>query len=152
MTTWPTPCSPSPSPAPKATPRAIAHALQHPHWAPYLGRRSCVPDEPFLLRAHVADPVNELRHRVPLSREPARPAPETVPVTFLYEQAPTPVPDTEVDTLTANDYPVSFAQHRRGHRTRRIYRVEHRLAHTLTCPSRQLTDQLIAYCLEENAA
>ncbi|MFF7241703.1 hypothetical protein [Streptomyces collinus] len=77
---------------------------------------------------------------------------ETVPVTFLYEQAPAAVPDTEVDTLTANDYPVSFAQHRRSYRTRRIYRVEHRLAHALTCPSRQLTDQLIAYCLEENAA
>ncbi|MFI6359826.1 type I-E CRISPR-associated protein Cas5/CasD [Streptomyces sp. NPDC050743] len=130
----------------------IAHAVQHPQWAPYLGRRSCVPDEPFLLRAHVADPEDELRHRVPLSREPAHPAPETVPVTFLYEQAPADVPDNEVDILTANDYPVSFAQHQRSHRTRRIYRVEHRLAHSLTCPSRQLTDQLIAYCLEENAA
>lgn len=55
--------------------RRIAHALQHPQRAPYLGRRSCVPDEPFLLRAHAADPVAELRHRVPLSREPARPRP-----------------------------------------------------------------------------
>ncbi|MFF5538631.1 type I-E CRISPR-associated protein Cas5/CasD [Streptomyces cinerochromogenes] len=130
----------------------IAHALQHPHWAPYLGRRSCPPDEPFLLRAHVTDPVGELRHRVPLSREPARPEPETVPVTFLYEQAPADAPDNQVDILTANDYPVSFAQHQRSHRTRRIYRVEHRLAHSMTCPRRQLTDRLITYCLEDNAA
>ncbi|MGQ5640762.1 MULTISPECIES: type I-E CRISPR-associated protein Cas5/CasD [unclassified Streptomyces] len=130
----------------------IAHALQHPHWAPYLGRRSCPPDEPFLLRAHVADPVDELRHRVPLSQEPAHPAPETVPVTFLYEQAPADVPDSEVDILTANDYPVSFAQHQRSHRTRRIYRVQHHLAHSLACTGRQLTQELIAYCLQENAA
>ncbi|MFR9795114.1 type I-E CRISPR-associated protein Cas5/CasD [Streptomyces sp. MS06] len=130
----------------------IAHALHHPQWAPYLGRRSCPPDEPFLLRTHVTDPVGELRHRVPLSREPAPAAPDTVPVTFLYEQAPADVPDNEVDVLAANDHPVSFAQHQRSHRTRRIYRVEHRLAHSLACPRRQLMDRLIAYCLEENAA
>lgn len=137
---------------PDADTRRIAKALRHPHWAPYLGRRSCPPDEPFLLRAHVADPAHELRHRVPLSRPPARPEPETVPVTFLYEQPPTDVPDNEIDVLDVNDHPVSFAPHQRSHRTRRIYRVERRLAHSLACPRQELMDRLIAYCLEDNAA
>ncbi|WP_406379801.1 type I-E CRISPR-associated protein Cas5/CasD [Streptomyces sp. NBC_01618] len=130
----------------------IAQALHRPHWAPYLGRRSCVPDEPFLLRAHVPDPLSELRHHVPLSREPERPEPDTVPVTFLYEQPPADVPEDKVDVLAVNDHPVSFAQHQRSHRTRRVYRAEHHLAHSLTSPRPQLMDRLIAYCLEENAA
>jgi CRISPR system Cascade subunit CasD len=137
---------------PEADTKRIAQALRLPHWAPYLGRRSCVPDEPFLLRAHVPDPLGELRHHVPLSREPERPEPDTVPVTFLYEQPPADVPEGNVDVLAVNDHPVSFAQHQRSHRTRRVYRAEHRLAHSLTCPRPELMDRLITYCLEENAA
>ncbi|MBX6356501.1 MAG: type I-E CRISPR-associated protein Cas5/CasD, partial [Micromonosporaceae bacterium] len=40
--------------------------LARPRWQPYLGRRSCPPDEPFLLRRHTDDPDGDLRHRVPL--------------------------------------------------------------------------------------
>src|SRR5262245_64911549 len=41
----------------------IAMALRAPVWAPYLGRRSCPPDTPFLLADGVADPVRELERR-----------------------------------------------------------------------------------------
>ncbi|MCE9574553.1 MAG: type I-E CRISPR-associated protein Cas5/CasD [Deltaproteobacteria bacterium] len=34
---------------------AIAHALRHPAFAPFLGRRSCAPSTPLLLREVVAD-------------------------------------------------------------------------------------------------
>lgn len=137
---------------PQADTARIAQALRQPHWAPYLGRRSCVPDEPFLLRARVGDPVGELRRRVPLSREPVRGEPATVPVTFLYEQPPADAADGSIDVLPVNDHPVSFDQHQRSHRTRHVYRVEHRLAHSLTSPRAELMERLITYCLEENAA
>ncbi|MFF5110896.1 type I-E CRISPR-associated protein Cas5/CasD [Streptosporangium sp. NPDC000509] len=45
----------------------LAEALRRPHWQPYLGRRSCPPDQPLLLR-HVDDPVTHLETKVPLAR------------------------------------------------------------------------------------
>ncbi|WP_279617166.1 type I-E CRISPR-associated protein Cas5/CasD, partial [Streptomyces regalis] len=45
----------------------IAHHLEHPRWAPYLGRRNCIPTEPLVLATSVADPMAELTGRVPLS-------------------------------------------------------------------------------------
>jgi CRISPR system Cascade subunit CasD len=137
---------------PTADTERIAQALRHPHWAPYLGRRSCPPDEPFLLRAHTNDPVGQLRHHVPLSRPPAHHTPDTVLVTFLYEHPPADVPDTDIDVLHVNDHPVSFVPHHRSHHFRRIYRTEHRLVHQLTCPQTELTARLIAYCEEEDPA
>ncbi|MFE7379459.1 type I-E CRISPR-associated protein Cas5/CasD [Streptomyces zhihengii] len=74
----------------------LTTALRRPHWAPYLGRRSCVPDEPFLLRRHVDDPEEELRTRVPLSRPTPRDRhghdrePTTIQVEFLCEQPARP--------------------------------------------------------------
>ncbi|MBM9624691.1 type I-E CRISPR-associated protein Cas5/CasD [Streptomyces zhihengii] len=90
----------------------LTTALCRPHWAPYLGRRSCVPDEPFLLRRHVDNPEEELRTRVPLSR----PAPRdqhgrtkehaTIQVEFLREQQtsthPAPHRDHAREPLTTN--------------------------------------------------
>ncbi|MBN6054469.1 type I-E CRISPR-associated protein Cas5/CasD, partial [Nonomuraea sp. RK-328] len=37
----------------------LADRLAHPRWQPYLGRRSCPPDQPFVLR-QVDDPMIEL--------------------------------------------------------------------------------------------
>ncbi|MFF9307096.1 type I-E CRISPR-associated protein Cas5/CasD [Streptomyces sp. NPDC014777] len=111
----------------------IAHTLTHPHWAPYLGRRACIPDEPLLLRADVDDPVTELRQHVPLTPHPDRPAAgqDSVEVTFLWEQPPTEQPDA-APFATLYDTPHSFAPHARSHGKRRIYRTRERLPAALT--------------------
>ncbi|MEU2032837.1 type I-E CRISPR-associated protein Cas5/CasD [Nocardia amamiensis] len=44
----------------------LAAALATPHWQPYLGRRSCPPDQPMLLRTAVDDPVTDLKTAVPI--------------------------------------------------------------------------------------
>lgn len=80
-------------------PPSVTHicgaALQRPKFGLSLGRRSCTPDTPILLRADVPDAVGEL-DRLPLHRLPSRGVPE--PVTFIYDTAPEPgaTPDTEV--------------------------------------------------------
>ncbi|MEU8955026.1 type I-E CRISPR-associated protein Cas5/CasD [Streptomyces sp. NPDC048518] len=132
----------------------IAAALHQPYWAPYLGRRSCVPDEPFLLRASVDDPVRELMERVPLSRPAAGEHPLSseaphIPVAFLWERYPHPqLPDDAV-TLTANDVPISFAQHGRSHGKRRLHRTTEPLAVTLRGDQATLYQRLIDYAKKD---
>lgn len=133
--------------APDDTLQRIAQALSAPHWAPYLGRRSCVPDEPFLLRSHVHDPCHELLHHVPLSpdsapadRTPAPPEPGeekdegTVAVHFYWE-SPHAATRQDAVTLGSYDQPVSFAQQARAHTRRTLYRTtEHLPAGLLANP------------------
>jgi CRISPR system Cascade subunit CasD len=123
----------------------IAHALERPHWAPYLGRRSCVPDEPLLLRAHVPDAEKELRHHVPLT-EPDPPPEDDVRVDFLWERPPPGLPD-DATSLDIADVPESFAPHHRRYGTRRLYRTEETLPRKLLAPQSQLHDRLISYAL-----
>ncbi|CAM5648783.1 hypothetical protein SVIRM249S_07110 [Streptomyces viridochromogenes] len=138
----------------------LADALSRPHWAPYLGRRSCVPDEPFLLRRHVDDPEEELRTRVPLSRT-APPAKDgdgqqagTIPVEFLLEQPPPASPGEPgpVDLIDVNDVPVSFAQHGRSHTGRRLHRMRLPVSHSLAGPPQTLMQRLIDYAHLEDSA
>ncbi|MCX5535177.1 type I-E CRISPR-associated protein Cas5/CasD [Streptomyces sp. NBC_00006] len=77
-----------------------AHALAAPVYAPYLGRRSCPPDTPILLRAHLDDAVAEL-FQAPLHTAPPRGA-DTIDVTFLHDTPPTPDPPS---TTTVRDVP-----------------------------------------------
>ncbi|MEV0370559.1 type I-E CRISPR-associated protein Cas5/CasD [Streptomyces sp. NPDC050636] len=128
----------------------LATALHQPHWAPYLGRRSCAPDEPLLLRTDTTDPVDELLQRVPLSPDPERSAHQdgTVPVTFLWERAPAP-PARDTDTLTVHDLPHSFAPHSRSHGKRRLYRSVERLPTSLAAGTHTLHRQLIDYATKE---
>ncbi|MGW1887787.1 type I-E CRISPR-associated protein Cas5/CasD [Streptomyces sp. NPDC001970] len=127
----------------------LADALRRPYWAPYLGRRSCVPDEPFLLRDHVQDPEEELRTRVPVSQTPPDDD-RDLTVDFLYERMPTDVAEADVDVLTANDTPVDFAQHARSHTTRRLYRTARTVPNGLATPHHTLMQQLIDYALDKN--
>ncbi|MCX2928382.1 type I-E CRISPR-associated protein Cas5/CasD [Streptomyces sp. NEAU-W12] len=139
----------------------LADALSHPHWAPYLGRRSCVPDEPFLLRRHVDDPEEELRTRVPLSRTAPQAKDsdgqkaDTIPVEFLLEQPPptsSPGEAAPVDIIDVNDVPVSFAQHGRSHTGRRLHRTQVPVPRFLAGPPQTLIQRLIDYAhLEESA-
>jgi CRISPR system Cascade subunit CasD len=96
----------------------ITAALETPVWTPYLGRRSCPPDVPFVLSEEVEDPVAELE-RVPLNRTPPRD--DDVTVDFLYERQPERSPARERTELA--DVPLSFASHSREYRTRPVFVV-----------------------------
>ncbi|MEU9521789.1 type I-E CRISPR-associated protein Cas5/CasD [Streptomyces sp. NPDC048224] len=147
--------------APEETVEHLAAALSRPHWAPYLGRRACVPDEPFLLRRHVTDPEEELRTRVPLSRTAPRTQAgdgqdtDTITVEFLTEQPPTtdeaeePVP---VNVIDVNDVPVSFARQGRSHTGRRLHRTQVPVPRSLAGPSHALMQRLIDYAHLEDSA
>lgn len=130
----------------------IARALHQPHWNPYLGRRSCPPDEPFVLRSHVEDPVAELRERVPLSppddQSPWQDADNSKPVVgvdFYWETYPHgPLPE-DATTLSVPDVPVSFAHHHRSHTRRRLHRTTEQLPAALRADQRTLHQQLVDY-------
>jgi CRISPR system Cascade subunit CasD len=102
---------------------AVASALRSPTWAPFLGRRSCPPDAPFLLDVDVDDPVRELE-RIPLNRTPPSTS-EPVAVGFVYERQPADVPGAERGELA--DVPYSFAPNHREYRTRPVFAVSRRL-------------------------
>ncbi|MGW3163345.1 type I-E CRISPR-associated protein Cas5/CasD [Streptomyces sp. NPDC001142] len=142
--------------APDETVARLAHALRHPYWAPYLGRRSCPPDEPFLLRRYVDDPEEELRTQVPLSRTapPQQSADTPLAVEFLWEQAPPHSGEAAapVDVIEVNDEPVSFAQHGRRHAGRRLYRTIESVPHDLAGPQKTLMPRLAEYAHAEEHA
>jgi CRISPR system Cascade subunit CasD len=98
----------------------VGEALLAPRWQPYLGRRSCPPDQPFLLRRRAADPEGDLRGRVPLPRRPrfaARAADGTVDVDVYTETERANAAVTELA-----DVPVDFAPLGRRYGHRNVYR------------------------------
>lgn len=133
----------------------IADALEQPHWNPYLGRRSCPPDEPLVLRVHVEDPVRELRTRVPLSATYDQRSHEqhgTVAVDFVWERYDRDQLPQDAVTVSLNDIPLSYAPHSRSHGKRRVHRTtEHlpaQLCADLRADAGTLHEQLIDYALE----
>lgn len=132
----------------------LAAALRRPYWAPYLGRRSCAPDEPFLLRRHVDDPETELLTGVPLTSPESRGgAGETIPVQFLRERPhPEGGPGAASDVIDVNDMPVSFAPHGRAHAGRRLYRTVEPVSRALAGPQKTLLTRLIDYAHAEEHA
>ncbi|MFE8911079.1 type I-E CRISPR-associated protein Cas5/CasD [Streptomyces globisporus] len=140
--------------APDALTAQLAAALRRPYWAPYLGRRSCPPDEPFLLRRHVDDPENELLTGVPLSSpEPREKSGETMAVQFLRERPlPEGGPGAAADVVEVNDMPVSFAPHGRAHAGRRLYRTMEPVSRSLAGPHKSLLTRLIDYAHAEEPA
>ncbi|MEV5295420.1 type I-E CRISPR-associated protein Cas5/CasD [Streptomyces sp. NPDC053741] len=140
--------------APDDLAKQLAAALRRPYWAPYLGRRSCAPDEPFLLRRHVENPDAELLTGVPLtSSEPRDSAGETIAVQFLRERPlPEGGPAAAADVIEVNDMPVSFAPHGRAHTGRRLYRTVEPVSRTLAGPQKTLLTRLIDYAHAEEHA
>lgn len=132
---------------PEETVRDLAQALRRPHWAPYLGRRACVPDEPLLLRADVSDPELELRERVPLSA-PDRGVPQGVAepgcvlVEFYDERQ-----EEGASELSVTDVPVSFGPSDRGYRKRVLYQTVRQLPLELRDSETELIERLIDYAL-----
>ncbi|MFC9341538.1 type I-E CRISPR-associated protein Cas5/CasD [Streptomyces sp. NPDC057020] len=122
----------------------LAARLEQPAYGLYLGRRSCIPDEPLLLHALHPDPISDLLTRVPLTlNTPPRHGQPTIPVSFLWEQPPThtPAPQSHLETA---DVPLDFTPTQRTHHTRRLWRTtEHLPAHLYAPhPLKALTDYL----------
>lgn len=115
----------------------VGPALHHPRWQPYLGRRSCPPSQPFLLDRVVADPVTELRERIPLWRR----APEegTVAVGFVYDVGHPDAIRSEV-----RDQPTTFTALDRTYRTRPVWTVTHQLPGELCVSSLRTYHQQLA--------
>ncbi|MFE6129166.1 type I-E CRISPR-associated protein Cas5/CasD [Streptomyces sp. NPDC056437] len=117
---------------------AIADHLEHPHYAPYLGRRACVPDEPLVLGEPLPDPAHHLLHHVPLTLpHPPRNSADTVPVAFLWGTPPTHKPaDSQLDLA---DQPLDLTTENRRYTTRRIWRTTEHLPARLYAGHRPLT-------------
>ncbi|MDN3355839.1 type I-E CRISPR-associated protein Cas5/CasD [Actinomadura sp. DC4] len=109
----------------------LTSAVRAPVWAPYLGRRSCPPDAPFLLADEVADPAGELE-RIPLNRMPPR-SEDSVTVDFLYERQPADAEQAKRGEVA--DVPYSFAPDNREYRTRPVFTVS-RMLPALLCAGR----------------
>ncbi|MFF0746391.1 type I-E CRISPR-associated protein Cas5/CasD [Streptomyces sp. NPDC004111] len=123
----------------------IAHHLEHPHWAPYLGRRSCPPTEPLVLATHHPNPVHALLHETPLTPAyPPRQGQTTVPVTFHWDQPP---PGGAADAEhELPDAPQDFTTTRRRYTTRPTWRTTEHLPASLHAGSDPLAT-LIDYRL-----
>ncbi|MEV4390573.1 type I-E CRISPR-associated protein Cas5/CasD [Nonomuraea sp. NPDC049607] len=121
----------------------IAAALRQPRWQPYLGRRSCPPDHPLLLRSSVTDPVADLRTRVPIARalrEHDQPEAE-----FITETA-----ENTADAVTElADVPESFNRYDRRYRTRTVSITTHAMPADLFVSGEEYWDRLTAYVKEE---
>jgi CRISPR system Cascade subunit CasD len=126
----------------------IADTLEHPHFAPFLGRRACVPDEPLVLRARTPDPIGQLLRHVPLSlARPPRPGQDTTDVDFLWEYPPPHVPAAHSHYELADD-PADFTPTQRRYRTRQLWRTTEPLRADLYAGPRPL-ERLTDYVLQE---
>jgi len=94
----------------------ITTALRAPHWQPYLGRRSCPPDQPLLLRSSLDDPVGELTGSVPL------PGRRTADSDRITVELITEKPYNGAALAEVNDIPVAFGRYERSYRARAVYR------------------------------
>lgn len=125
----------------------IADTLEHPRYAPYLGRRCCIPDEPLLLHATAPDPAAELLHHTPLTlATPPPPGRDTVPVPFIWEQPPSTSSTATTEELA--DDPADFTPARRHHRQRTVWHTTEHLPARLYAGPRPL-DALTTYLLQE---
>lgn len=94
---------------------AIAEALDSPHWPIFLGRRSCPPDQPLLLRSGVDDPVEHLSGRVPIAYRPRR-RDDPRELDFVTEGAR----DDAEAVAELTDVPQTFSRLDRRFRTRTV--------------------------------
>lgn len=111
----------------------LATALAQPHWQPYLGRRSCPPDQPLLLRSAAPDPVADLLSKVPVPRRLRRDTgggvhpDQNTELDFVFEGSRD---DATVMTELA-DVPESFARLDRRYRTRAVSISPRQIPHQL---------------------
>lgn len=95
---------------PASTIDTLAERLAHPRWQPYLGRRSCPPDPPLLVK-RVEDVERELTERVPVARRAAKDG----RLDFVDER-----PDSSQARAELLDVPLSFDRFNRRYRSRTV--------------------------------
>lgn len=96
----------------------IGVALHSPRWPPFLGRRSCPPDPPLVLRADAADPVADLTERVPVHSRPRTAGHDNSDGELDLVTEDERAAATTVTTLA--DVPESFDRLDRRYRTRTV--------------------------------
>jgi CRISPR system Cascade subunit CasD len=121
----------------------VATALRRPHWQPYLGRRSCPPDQPLLLRASVDNPVEDLRARVPIARKLR--TSEAAEAEFVTEG----MMDSADAVAELNDAPESFNRYDRRYLRRTVAISTSALPERLFLTGTAFWDSLIAYAKED---
>jgi CRISPR system Cascade subunit CasD len=124
----------------------LAHALMHPHWPPFLGRRSCPPDQPLLLRTDVTDPLIDLTEHIPVPRRPehSRDDQPRSELNFVTEGA-----RTDAATVTElADVPTDFAPLNRRYRTRAVTIAPRPVRPELWVETWKYRDALFAYMEE----
>jgi CRISPR system Cascade subunit CasD len=104
----------------------IESGLRHPHWAGYLGRRSCPPDGPLIL-ARVDHPQEWLHAKLPLARRRQWNT-ENVAVDFITDIPPAG-PPTRTEEIP--DVPISFDEINPVYRTRTVHRYRRHMPATL---------------------
>ncbi|MEU8271823.1 type I-E CRISPR-associated protein Cas5/CasD [Sphaerisporangium sp. NPDC049002] len=119
----------------------LAHALRWPHWQLYLGRRSCPPDQPLLLR-QVDDPVTDLETRVPLAR---RLRGDDKPVAEFVSEG---VMDAADAVAELADVPESFNRYDRRYRTRTVSIDTRNVPRELYQTGEKFWTSLTAYIVE----
>ncbi|MEV6013258.1 type I-E CRISPR-associated protein Cas5/CasD [Streptomyces sp. NPDC051976] len=127
----------------------IAATLERPVYSPYLGRRSCLPDEPLIIHADITDPVRALRS-VPLTlARPPAPGAEFVLVTFLHEHPPgRPAQLGDLPHLESPSEPVDFTSSARTHLLRPLWRTTEPLPadrYAGRSPATALTDYILSH-------
>ncbi|GAA3739296.1 CRISPR system Cascade subunit CasD [Spinactinospora alkalitolerans] len=93
----------------------VAAALRRPRWQPFLGRRSCPPEQPLLLDRPVDDPVAELRRHVPVPRWAPRDGSD-LELDFVHEGDH----DDAWQRSELYDTPTEFTRHDRRYRPRPV--------------------------------
>lgn len=104
-------------------------ALRAPHWQPFLGRRSCPPNQPLLLDIDVDDAVAELHERVPVAQRVGSEGTD-LSVDFIY---PSGLPEKVRSEI--HDIPTRFTRTDRHYRPRPIWRDTCTLSAQLGVPS-----------------
>lgn len=115
----------------------IAGALRAPRWQPYLGRRSCPPEQPLFLRL-ADDPDGDLRTAVPLPRRWVND--DFISVDIFSEKPVQGAPVTEV-----SDVPDVSGRSERRFRTRAVYHESAQVPAALACWGRDYHRALYDY-------
>ncbi|PSK81890.1 CRISPR-associated Cas5e family protein [Murinocardiopsis flavida] len=109
---------------PDETVAATEAALRAPRWQPFLGRRSCPPEQPLLLGGVVEDPVARLHREVPIARRAPNGEAE---LDFVYEGEH----EDAFERSELYDVPTEFTRHDRRYRPRPVSVVTTRIPRDL---------------------
>ncbi|MER5852963.1 type I-E CRISPR-associated protein Cas5/CasD [Streptomyces sp. NPDC002012] len=128
----------------------IAETLNEPHFGLFLGRRTCIPDEPLVITPHTLHPVTDLLTRVPLTQsKPPRDTTTHLPTTFVWEHPP-PTASATYPDRESNSEPTDLTSSARRYLPRPLWLTTEQLPAHLYAGPRPI-DALATYMLGEPA-